>query len=205
MDFIVNVVLNRDLEVVAAFGGDFKEAFLKGLIEAVDLWDPRFSQLFDVVVTVNSGYPLDQNFYHTVKGNYTASIPSSEGEVFIIASECREGVGPDEFYRLNKERSRHKGVVDYIRENEPIIAQWENQVMCEVLLQHDVYLVSSLPDKEVGNIMIILAKSIDDALRGIVENCEEYANVLVIPEGPFSLPFRTFSDVAKEIKWLKGG
>lgn len=37
VDFIVNVVLNRDLEVVAAFGGDFKEAFLKGLIEAVDL------------------------------------------------------------------------------------------------------------------------------------------------------------------------
>ena len=50
--------------------------------------------LFDVVLTTNSGYPLDQNLYQSVKGMSAAACIVKPGGTIICAAECRDGV-PD--------------------------------------------------------------------------------------------------------------
>ena len=47
---------------------------------------------FDVVVTTNSGYPLDQNLYQAVKGMSAAAQIVKTGGVIICAAECRDGL-----------------------------------------------------------------------------------------------------------------
>ena len=49
---------------------------------------------FDVVVTTNSGYPLDQNLYQSVKGMSAAACIVKPGGTIICAAECRDGI-PD--------------------------------------------------------------------------------------------------------------
>ena len=44
---------------------------------------------FDLVITTNSGYPLDRNLYQSVKG-MAAAARSSPGGTIICAAECRE-------------------------------------------------------------------------------------------------------------------
>ena len=64
-DFLLNVALNADQEITAVFAGDLLEAHRTGrefvrrqAMAAVD-------EPYDIVITTNSGYPLDQNLYQT--------------------------------------------------------------------------------------------------------------------------------------------
>ena len=47
---------------------------------------------FDVVLTSNSGYPLDQNLYQAVKGMSAAARVVKPGGTIICAAECRDGL-----------------------------------------------------------------------------------------------------------------
>ena len=55
--------------------------------------------LFDVVVTTNSGYPLDQNLYQAVKGMSAAYKVVKPGGVIVCAAECRDGFPDHGSYR----------------------------------------------------------------------------------------------------------
>ena len=52
------------------------------------------SEPFDVVITTNSGYPLDLNLYQAVKGLSAAAQVVKPGGSIICAAECRDGI-PD--------------------------------------------------------------------------------------------------------------
>ena len=52
----------------------------------------KVKQPFEVVVTTNSGYPLDLNLYQSVKGMSAGARILSPGGLLILACECREGV-----------------------------------------------------------------------------------------------------------------
>ena len=52
------------------------------------------SHLFPLVITSNSGYPLDQNLYQTVKGISAGARIAGPGGTVLIASECSDGL-PD--------------------------------------------------------------------------------------------------------------
>ena len=47
---------------------------------------------FDVVLTTNSGYPLDQNLYQAVKGMSAAAKVVKPGGTIVCAAECRDGL-----------------------------------------------------------------------------------------------------------------
>src|SRR5581483_5928855 len=49
-------------------------------------------ELFDVVVTTNSGYPLDLNLYQSVKGMCAAAEIVRPGGAIVVAAECADGI-----------------------------------------------------------------------------------------------------------------
>ena len=54
---------------------------------------------FDVVVTTNSGFPLDQNLYQAVKGMSAAYQVVKPGGLIVCAAECRDGFPDHGSYR----------------------------------------------------------------------------------------------------------
>ena len=54
---------------------------------------------FDVVVTTNAGFPLDQNLYQSVKGMSAAFQVTRPGGVIVCAAECRDGFPDHGSYR----------------------------------------------------------------------------------------------------------
>src|SRR5215468_1502317 len=90
--FSIDVTLNRDHEITAVFAGElFAEhgqacAFSKASVMCpVDV-------PFDVVLTTNAGYPLDQNLYQAVKGMSAAAKVIRSGGTIVCAAECRDGL-----------------------------------------------------------------------------------------------------------------
>jgi len=65
--FLLNVTLNRDKQITGVFAATWKPP-----TPAASNWPGRrhgsVKQAFDIVVTSNSGYPLDLNLYQSSKG-----------------------------------------------------------------------------------------------------------------------------------------
>jgi nickel-dependent lactate racemase len=72
--FALDVVLNRDKDIVAAFGGDLLPMHAAAASFAQGIAMRPVDRQFDVVVTTNSGFPLDQNLYQAVKGMSAAQM-----------------------------------------------------------------------------------------------------------------------------------
>ncbi|GAK00135.1 transcriptional regulator [Geomicrobium sp. JCM 19055] len=66
-EFMLNVTLNGDKDITAVFSGELYEAHDAGCAYAKEHAMVKCDDRFDVVITSNSGYPLDQNLYQAVK------------------------------------------------------------------------------------------------------------------------------------------
>src|SRR5207247_6734032 len=90
--FSVDVTLNRAQHITAVFAGDLFaehraacEAAQRDAMQPVDA-------PFDVVLTTNSGFPLDQNLYQAVKGMSAAAKVVKAGGTIVCAAECSDGL-----------------------------------------------------------------------------------------------------------------
>jgi len=90
--FILNVALNGEKKVIAAFAGDLEEAHAEGVSFVRSLAQcPGVTG--DIVITSNGGYPLDQNLYQSPKAAATAEACCRDGGVIILCASCADGIG----------------------------------------------------------------------------------------------------------------
>src|SRR6185436_11313822 len=86
--------LNREHAITAVFAGDLFPSHAAGCDFARETAMAGVDAPYDVVLTTNSGYPLDQNLYQTVKGISAAAQIVRDGGSIVVASECSDGL-PD--------------------------------------------------------------------------------------------------------------
>ena len=81
--FLLNVTLNASHQVTGVFAGDLLAAHSAGCAFVKENAMAGVDQPFDIVLTTNSGYPLDQNLYQTVKGMSAAKIGRPRGDIDV--------------------------------------------------------------------------------------------------------------------------
>ena len=128
--FIVNVTLNKAREITGVFAGDMDQAHAAG-VEFVrrSAMTPVLAP-FDIVITSNSGYPLDLNLYQAVKGMSAAAQIVRQGGSIILAAECIDGI-PDhgEYKRLLQMADNPQQLLDIVTAPGFVcIDQWEAQL-----------------------------------------------------------------------------
>ena len=89
LDFIVNVIMNAEQEIVKAVAGDMTEAHRAGCKMAIDVHGVEFEKEYDIVIA--DGYPFDIEFWQVNKALDTAGIVVKKDGVVIIVSPCYEG------------------------------------------------------------------------------------------------------------------
>ncbi len=99
VDFGLDVVLNREQRIVEAFGGSLSAMHAAARAASQRLAMQPVPSLFDVVVTTNAGYPLDQNLYQAVKGMSAGATVVRPGGTIVCAAECRDGFPDHGSYR----------------------------------------------------------------------------------------------------------
>ena len=183
--FILNVALNGEKKVIAAFAGDLEQAHATGVKFVRELAQcPSITG--DIVITSNGGYPLDQNLYQSPKAVATAEACCKEGGVIIMCASCFDGMGGTHFEKLIV-----KGTVDEIDEflskippKETIAEQWCAQIYSRILKRYRIILVTTYLDHElVRKANMIPASSPDEALAMAYEMMGKDARVVVIPDG----------------------
>ena len=188
LDFIVNVLLNKKKEITHIVAGEPVKAHEKGCELEKEIAGVKVDHRADIVITTNSGAPLDLDLYQTVKGIDNASSITRDGCIVIIASACSSGIGPETFRELHVSVSSPKQVLQKIRREEPIGVQWQNQVLARTQLKNAVYLVSNLEDNLVEDMMMTPIHTIEEGIEKALAILGDDAEIIVIPEGPLVLP-----------------
>ena len=86
---------------------------------------------FPIVVTTNSGYPLDQNLYQAVKGMSAAAQIVSPGGLIVAAARCNDGFpAHGNFRQLLFGSSSPRELLDTIlAPGFSVYDQWEAQLL----------------------------------------------------------------------------
>src|SRR5262245_19531585 len=90
LDFCINVTLNRHRQITQFFCGEVMAAHKQGCEFSKSTVMIPCARPFPIVITTNSGYPLDQNLYQAVKGMSAAAQIIEEGGLTDTASTCND-------------------------------------------------------------------------------------------------------------------
>jgi nickel-dependent lactate racemase len=191
VDFCVNVTLNRRREITGLFCGEVIAAHEAGCAYSRQTAMVACDARVPVVVTTNSGYPLDQNLYQTVKGMSAAAQIVSENGYIVTAARCNDGF-PEHgnFKRLLFDHDSPQALLSTIMApGFSLFDQWEAQLLAGVLLKARVGLYSELPADEVRRAHLEPVEDVEDALASELRRLGTDVPVAVLPEGPMTIPY----------------
>ena len=191
VDFLLNVTLNVRKEITRFFCGDVIEAHEAGCLYVRETAMVGVAEPFPIVVTTNSGSPLDLNLYQTVKGMSAAHQITSDNGLILTAARCSDGFPEHgQFKQMLYRYPSAREALDAI--SEPGFSemdQWQVQLMAIIVLKNRVGLYSELADEDVRrahlNPIADLRASLDEELDRIGRD----ARVAILPEGPLTIPY----------------
>jgi len=190
--FLLNVTLNKRRQITGVFAGDMLRAHEAGMKQAKEAAMVPVPEPFDIVITSNSGYPLDLNLYQAVKGMSAAAQIVRPGGAIIAAAECWDGIPDHGHYKelLHRAHSPQE-LLEIV--NAPgflLTDQWQCQVQALIQLKADVYVKNSfLSDEELRRALFLPCQRIEDTLDELRRKYGPDATVCVLPEGPQTIPY----------------
>ena len=185
--FLLNVALNERREITGVFAGELVAAHRAGtdFVRAGAM--QRVPGAFDVVITTNSGYPLDMNLYQAVKGMRAAELIVKDGGMVIIAAECCEGVPSG---------SPHDKLLRSVPSGEALLEkvatpgfqwpeQWQGQIQSLIQRRAEIHAYTAMDDATVRAAHLIPCKNI----AATVATRGPLASIAVLPQGPLTIPY----------------
>ncbi len=188
-DFSFDVVLDGDKRIVRGFAGRLEPMHDAACAFAREVAMAPVPERFDVVVTTNSGFPLDQNLYQAVKGMSAAAEICRDGGLIVCAAACEDGIPhASEFHRMLVEAADIASLAASFRDDPHTRPdQWQVQVQariqerCEVAVYSDGLSAGELRDCHLSKI---------DDLEGVLADAAAHGrSIAVLPEGPQTIPY----------------
>jgi nickel-dependent lactate racemase len=143
--FIVNVTLNEKKETTGVFAGEPAAAHDAGIAQAARQALTPIPHLYDIVVATNMGWPADLNLYQSMKAMSVAAQAVKKGGKIIVASECGEGIGNDDFLAVLRSGPSYPALMEKI--GAPGFAadeQWGVQCIGMVWEKAEIYFHSAI-------------------------------------------------------------
>ena len=189
VDFTINVCINENHEIVQVAAGDFEKVHETLVDYQYKHLFIEIQELYDIVICGNGGYPLDLNLYQAVKSIALGELAVKKDGTIISVNECIDGIGEEKFKELLFSGKGPKEIYEKIKNKEINIPdQWEIQILARILMKAEIYVVSSLKEKEIGNIGLKYANTVEDAIKQGLDKHGEDATILILPNGPQILP-----------------
>ena len=191
--FLCNVTLTADKAVSGFFCGDLVEAHEAAMAEVDRSAVRPVPHAYDIVVATNGGYPADLNVYQSIKGMAAAARAVREGGAIVLASECREGVGNEDYAEFLSSRESPEALMAMLLEpGFHRIDQWGIQCQAMAQLKAEVHLYSSLAAETVRAAHLTpcadVSATVAELARRVEEQSGERAKVLALPSGFQAIP-----------------
>ncbi|WP_261381338.1 nickel-dependent lactate racemase [Paenibacillus cremeus] len=185
IDFMLNVVVNHDRQVLHAAAGHIIEAHRQGTVFAAKLFLVPVQKQYDIVVVSPGGFPKDLQFYQALKALRNAAAITKPHGTIIMAAECSEQFGNGIFQYW----------VETIPERERAVAMLKQTFVAgahkllhldEVLQNHPVYLHTSLPNALIDLLGCTPAPDLSSTLKSILLHPSQ--SLAIMPFGALTFP-----------------
>ncbi|MCI0795542.1 MAG: nickel-dependent lactate racemase [Chloroflexi bacterium] len=192
VDFSLDVTINRDRDITSAYAGEMFQVHQAACRVAKGSAMQAVDASFDVVLTTNSGFPLDQNLYQAVKGMSAAAQVVKQGGSILCAAECSDGIPA---------HGRYQEILASASGPEELLAmintpgydrhdQWQVQIQAQIQIKARVLLKSSFLSQ--GEVRAAHLEYVDDLDAAVEEELARHgsdARICVLPEGPQTIPY----------------
>ena len=162
--FLVNVVVNDDQEIIAAFAGNWITAHRA----ACDLVDRMYGvparEKTPLVIASAGGYPKDLNFYQTIKTLCNALEVVEKDGTIILVTRSQEGFGNADTERQIAGFSTMLEREKDLRENFSIGA-FIGYLFAESAEKYHMIVVTGMDQAAFGSAKIHAVKTLDEALE----------------------------------------
>ena len=189
-NFSIDVTVNKNHDITSVQSENMFDPHEQATKFAYNSAMREVKQKFDIVITTNSGYPLDMNLYQTIKGISAASQIVKNNGTIICASECSDGL-PDhgEYKKMLTSGKSPSELLNVIKNNiNEKQDQWQVQIQAQIMMKCDIYLKSDyLTDDEIEKAHMIPVKNISTKVKEL-DFLHPESNICVLPEGPQTIP-----------------
>jgi nickel-dependent lactate racemase len=189
--YAVNAVIDEARRVSHVNFGDLRQSHASAVAYMRPYAEVSVSEKFATVITSAAGYPLDRNYYQTVKGMVAAMDILKPGGNLFILSECSEGIGSSDFVE-SQVRFCNEGADAFMQDVASRlyaeVDEWETEMLLKPLRIGRVHLYSRGlcgADRKLTGVCMV--ESLEDSLKRSVEEAGD-TRVAVIPEGPYVIP-----------------
>ena len=192
VDFMLDVLLDRDQRIVDVFSGDLAAAHAAACRAAKQLAMAPVDEEFDLVVTTNSGFPLDQNLYQSVKGMTAGAAVVKHGGTLICAAECRDGFPDHGSYRtVLASQPSPAALLREIEAREATVPdQWQVQVQARVQQRARVVMhTATLSEADLAAAHLGYTDDVTASIKEELARLGSDARLCVLPEGPQTIPY----------------
>ena len=188
----LNTIIDEHRNLIFASFGDIIASHLAAVRFVRHSIEVKVPRKFMTVVTSAAGYPLDRTYYQTVKGMVTPIDILAEGGTLIIVSECGEGIGSAEF-RAAQQRLVDLGPAAFLdtltAKTLADVDEWQTEMQLKPMRIGSIVLVA--PELSAADRAVTGVRCRDDLGAALAEVLAENgsAEIAVIPEGPYVVPF----------------
>lgn len=189
---LLNVALNKNKHITGVFAGELQAAHDAGINFVRQSSMVPVPEPFDIVITTNSGYPLDMNLYQSVKGMSAAEQIVRPGGSIIIAAECSDGIPDHGLYgQLLRDAANPVQLFDAIVNSATTRQdQWQAQIQARIQQKADVYVYTDhLSDQQIRNALLLPCADIAATVATLRQKYGHNARIAVVPDGPQTIPY----------------
>ncbi len=190
--FMVNVTVNKNKQITSVYAGEMDAAYERGAQFVRETAMVKVARQYDVVVTTNSGYPLDLNYYQTVKGLTAAAPLVKRGGAIIAAAECWDGIPyGSRMESILRSVTMPGEIIDGVMSGAFAgMDQWQVLLYAQVLQKATVYLKNErLSPDDVRACLAAPCQDVSATLCSLLEHYGPASTACVLPEGPQTIPY----------------
>ena len=188
VNFVVNVVLNPQKEVIQCFSGEMNQTFLHGVKLVDEMYKVPIDETASIVIVSPGGHPYDVDLYQSYKGVDSVLNIVKDNGIIILVAECSQGYGNDVFYDW---MVKYKTITHLKRElkRKFVLGGHKAYYLMKALEKVKIILVSVIPDYYATNVFKLqTAKSVNAALNAALRMKGKKSKILVVPHAATILP-----------------
>ena len=189
--YALNTVIDEDRDLVHVTFGEIIESHMAAVAFIAQATRINVGRRFKTVVTSSAGYPLDKTYYQTIKGMVTPLDILEPGGTLIIASECSEGFGSEEFRQAQArlvEMGPERFLATLTAKTLADVDEWQTEMQLKAMRIGRLQLYTGGLDTEEQRITgVEMIASVDAAIADSIARHGDAA-LAVVPEGPYVIP-----------------
>lgn len=187
--FALNVVMNDEKEVVAAFAGDPWSVIAAGIPWVRRIYEVPVSEPFDVMITCPGGYPKDINLYQSHKAVSCANRVTKEGGKIALVAACEDGVGSRGYarYMARGFESHEAAMAQFVREPFRIGPHKAYIFGRDAVRLDDILIVSEIDPVQIRELLLTPA-TLSEAIAEAIGPLDASGRVGIMPYANATIP-----------------